>query len=753
MPGITEDQILLKLVIQGQSPDEIHRLAAQTQGKLNDEMKVLIDHLTQLHRDAAREQSAEDAAKTKKMMDNAEKQISVVNQVMRANEAAAAKTTTAWKEALEVSKNMIITARGMYDVITGGLGRLKALGDEIDRLTNVYGALRGSIDEMRTASKGEISDYDLITTKNRAFEKELELTDKQLGAVAAAADNFADSLGLNTKEALDSLIDGLANGKIKMLQHAGVVIDAETAYKKYAAQIGVAGDQLSDHGKKIAIVRESLRAMDEKLAKSGNTVDDFSHRYEQMTASLKNSTDQLLLFFGEVAVAIFELFDTTIPRAIRHAAATIQDSLGTNGILGSAIKSIPGVGGLLGVAIGNGATNNLDREKAFDAIQDKIKADAVSKNARDAAARLKEGTSYDYQKGSVRDSINQKKVESDAKAAEAEALRRQKSADSLDAMFRKGSGIGAASLGEEATVHQFESPAGLTAALGAPNTFAMTETIRKAQMAKQEADEKDQFRQAQEAAEAMAKLNEDTANEMMDKADKLRERAGNGIFATLLFGPSGREELIDDIDAFKNTAADAMGMVADTAMKMADALGQSLAAFVSGDKNKKKSIRDTTHDILEALAAQAYARAIFETAEGLASLALGPIGGVSAGMHFAAAGMFAAVGTAAGVGARAIGQSAGQTQEQKFQAQHDSAAAKQQFNESHGYSTSSGSSSSGFGSGGMRSSGGSGGDQQVNIYVNSPLGDRAEIGRGINLALAEYFAQSGRGVNVSQGSV
>ena len=49
------------------------------------------------------------------------------------------------------------------------------------------------------------------------MQKELELPDKQFGSVAAAADAFADSLATDTKGAMDQLIDGLANGKTKLL--------------------------------------------------------------------------------------------------------------------------------------------------------------------------------------------------------------------------------------------------------------------------------------------------------------------------------------------------------------------------------------------------------------------------------------------------------------------------------------------------------------------------------------------------------
>jgi hypothetical protein len=44
-----EDDILLKLVLVGQSPAEIRRLAQQTQGRLNAEMSAKLDELSRLH--------------------------------------------------------------------------------------------------------------------------------------------------------------------------------------------------------------------------------------------------------------------------------------------------------------------------------------------------------------------------------------------------------------------------------------------------------------------------------------------------------------------------------------------------------------------------------------------------------------------------------------------------------------------------------------------------------------------------------
>lgn len=69
-----------------------------------------------------------------------------------------------------------------------------------------------------------------------------------------------------------------------------------------------------------------------------------------------------------------------------------------------------------------------------------------------------------------------------------------------------------------------------------------------------------------------------------------------------------------------------------------------------------EAFRGGVSEALKALGKQWGAQALGETAAGLASLALGPIGGVSASAHFAAAAGYAAAAIAAGVGGALIGR-------------------------------------------------------------------------------------------------
>lgn len=81
-----------------------------------------------------------------------------------------------------------------------------------------------------------------------------------------------------------------------------------------------------------------------------------------------------------------------------------------------------------------------------------------------------------------------------------------------------------------------------------------------------------------------------------------------------------------------------------------DLLNAAVANAIYGD-----SFVDTINQILQALAIQAGIETIKETALGLASLALGPIGAAPAAAHFASAGVWAGITGAATVGAHVSG--------------------------------------------------------------------------------------------------
>lgn len=104
---------------------------------------------------------------------------------------------------------------------------------------------------------------------------------------------------------------------------------------------------------------------------------------------------------------------------------------------------------------------------------------------------------------------------------------------------------------------------------------------------------------------------------------------------------------------FESTLSDYMLPVIES---VTGQLYENIEAGERAFKNFGQAVASGIQEALKALGRQFATQALGETAAGLASLALGPVGGVSAGAHFAAAAAFAAAALAAGVGSSLVGR-------------------------------------------------------------------------------------------------
>jgi hypothetical protein len=593
-----KDDILLKLVVRGMDPAEVKRLADQTYGQLKTEAARHIDALTALHRERA--QAMDDA--TKKRVDEqirAEtKATDAIAKLMRQQEIEVNRVRNAWGRALEHMENITVVASGAWAAISGGAGRIKAAGDEIDRLTNIYGSLKGSIDTMREATAGEVADIDLITTKNRAFAKDLQLTDQQFGMVAAAADAFADSLALNTKDALDKIIDGLATGEATMLKNAGVVIDAQKAQEDFARSLGTTADKLSDTGKKTAVAEAALRAMDKGVAESGGSAKNFAHEWETTMAKLQNVYDKVFLAIGKKIVEFMRYWTVEVPHGIEIAVAKIKDILpGQDGNAQAAIESY---------------------------LRDRDAANAADTRMAEAAAKRLAGNGDAY------------------KIAMSDSAR--------GAAIKQGGG----SQEKRETLEDIAKR--MPTSFGQDNED-ITELLAAQTVGK--AGDIEAWIAQQEEAVARA---EEAQRRFTEQYDQGLEETANrgGWIGALMWGPDGPDQLYEQMDKLSQYTTDSMGtmsnMISGAAKAMTNAIGKSLAASISGAEAQKKSLKMITHETLAALSEQAIVRALFETADGIANLAKYHY--AEAALNFGAAAAFGAVGVAAGLGARATGSAA-----------------------------------------------------------------------------------------------
>lgn len=605
MASVEDNNVLLKLVVKGMDPAEVKRLAEQTYGQLKADAAQHIEKLVSFHRQKQHEMDEDVKKRIDEQIKAETKALDSVQKLMRQQEIAANAARNAWGRALEHMENVTVVAQGAWAAISGGAAKFKAVGDEIDRLTNIYGSLKGSIDEMREATAGEVADIDLITTKNRAFAKDLQLTDQQFGMVAAAADSFADSLGTNTKEALDQIIDGLATGRTKMLESAGIVIDSTKAQEDYARSIGTVADKLSETGKKTAIAQAALRAMDMGVAESGGTVKNFAHEWETTMAKLQNIHDKVFLAIGQQVVTFLRYWTVEVPHGIEIAIAKIKDVLpGQEGNAQAAIESY---------------------------LRDRDAANAADTRQAEAAAKRLAGD-----QGAYKINTSESPRGSATKSGNGRAEKRGPTLEEMAAKARGGY-----LLPELADAGQPEED--VTEILAAKAIKAQPGDL-EAWIAQQE----EAVTKAEEMGARLNAVREEALAETEQRA---------GFLSTFLFGPDGPEQTYEQMDEAMQKTVDNFGvmsgMLSGAGKKMGDALAKNLTAVISGNAAMRVSMKQVTHDVMESLSQQALVKAIYSTAEGLALLASYQY--PAAASAFAAAAAFGAVGVAAGLGARAIG--------------------------------------------------------------------------------------------------
>jgi hypothetical protein len=151
---------------------------------------------------------------------------------------------------------------------------------------------------------------------------------------------------------------------------------------------------------------------------------------------------------------------------------------------------------------------------------------------------------------------------------------------------------------------------------------------------------------------SMGGLMDEVIKSTNDQAAHEMDKTGRGSFLDALFGGLGVAEMQSDIDLRKSMLADLGSFTADIFGQMANAVGQSIEAWALYGESLGTALKKATAQVLAQVAAQAAVKAIFELAEGFASLAIGD--GRGAALHFTSAAIYGTIALGAAIGAKAV---------------------------------------------------------------------------------------------------
>jgi hypothetical protein len=498
---------------------------------------------------------------------------------------------------------------GQAAVVLGAVKVAMESVEEYGHKLDLQAASAGvSIDGLRNASMGLKTEMELLEHAARMNQSAFKLTQSQM-ETAERAMYVLEERGNSSKEVWSAIDAALTKGAIKPLEQFGIVID------KTGMQLDENGLKLDTYGQK----QEALRRVMEALSKTAKDAEGAQHdaadamqaeivKLQDFWHDMKMQLAQLVVQMQPVLTGLAE--SVKLVGELVHA---IPDWM-RQGLLGQ-ISKLPGG---VSKALTSGPVGMV-----YDQLQTHSNpaATAVANSFADARFRQTYGL--------------------DKIAAMAQGGGGGISLEVGEIVVTNGKskrGSGEFNPGGYGTTTQRTDTAGpilgFSTSLG-----ASADTRQFNEYGVEQTEGMIIYQQELERTKAL------TGEWMAELA--AYDAKAKGFLETAL-GP------IEQFDAY-NMAAEKLGA---TFSAFGNAVAGSYEAIVTGQGSVSAAFKKIFADGLMAMGKSSVIEALRETALGFGSLALGPIGGVSAAMHFKAAALHAAVAVAAGAAAKGLGAGA-----------------------------------------------------------------------------------------------
>ena len=186
--------------------------------------------------------------------------------------------------------------------------KVQDLNTGFSNLTQTAGFTAGTLQKLRKATNGTVTDLELMKQANNALLLGIADSNDQMAEMFDVAQRLAKAMGQDAKFGIESLTTGLGRQSKLMLDNLGIIVDTQGAYEDYAIEIGKTADELDDAEKKQAFVNAALEQGKQKVAALGDEVLSASDKIGQFTtaqANLQAEMGKALLSAGLGEISTF----------------------------------------------------------------------------------------------------------------------------------------------------------------------------------------------------------------------------------------------------------------------------------------------------------------------------------------------------------------------------------------------------------------------------------------------------------------
>ena len=135
-----------------------------------------------------------------------------------------------------------------------------ALKSSFDQVQGGAANATAILESLRSASRGMISDYDLMLSANKAALLGVADTAEEMSGLLQIASVRGRAMGISATQAFNDIVTGLGRMSPLILDNLGITVDLEATTAKYAATLGKSADALTDAERKQALVNAVMES-------------------------------------------------------------------------------------------------------------------------------------------------------------------------------------------------------------------------------------------------------------------------------------------------------------------------------------------------------------------------------------------------------------------------------------------------------------------------------------------------------------
>jgi len=175
---------------------------------------------------------------------------------------------------------------------------------------------------LEEAARGLIDVDDLLQSASRSIVT-LGKSAERLPEILDIANRSASVLGGNAKDRFEQIVQAIETGNQRALKNAGIILDTEAVYRKFAAQLGTTAASLDQNQKQFALLNAVIEQGQKNLSGVGGEIAPLANAFSRFGVALGDAFDKVKIAFNS---AFGQTFVEILNAATKALGGTVPDN-------------------------------------------------------------------------------------------------------------------------------------------------------------------------------------------------------------------------------------------------------------------------------------------------------------------------------------------------------------------------------------------------------------------------------------------